>query len=306
MNTSSNRFALLSHRAGRRIAAVAAATAVAAAPLTLPAPAEAALSGGSIYFGAAGDAQTLRNRTGAAIGDHDYAQLSGSIPNARMITVNSSASWRTVANAGPGSSIHSDLVRWARALSGRGHVMLAYGHEPEVGTPQGTPAEFKAAFRNVVKVMRANGASNVRFTLQMTAWSFRVSTSSKTNINNWYPGDDVVDVVGADAYNWFTCGEGQGRWMALSGVAGGGLQFARAHGKQFALPEFGVHRDSRRAAWLNDAKTWLEQNKSSIAGAYYFNRTPTNMSNSDCSWTLTTTQEFSAIQAIARDADFTA
>lgn len=290
-------------RRGRRYALTAAA-ALAGSVLTAV-PSHATWGSSDIYFGAAGEVQTLRTKTGAAYATHAYTRLGNSVPSARMITVNSDASFARVAAARPGSEIHNDLVRWARTLKTRGPVFLAYGHEPEAGSGQGTPAEFKAAFRKVVQVMRSNGATNVAYTLQMTAWSFRASSSSRSYIGHWYPGDDVVDVVGADAYNWYSCGEGRGRWNELSAVAGAGLAFAKRHGKQFALPEFASHTNSRRAQWLRNAKSWLEQNKGSVAAAFYFNRLPTNRANSDCRWPLYTSEEHSAIKAMAGDADFT-
>lgn len=265
-------------------------------------PARAALAN-RVYLGAAGDAEVLRTKTSHPFGDHDYAKLEGSIPQARMITVNSSHTWRQIANAQPGSTIHSDLVRWGRTLKDRGPVFLAYSHEPETSgnVSKGNAADFKAAYRKVVQVVRAQGATNVSFTWQMTAWAFRAPSTSRVYAAKWYPGDSYVDVVGADAYNWHTCGEGQGRWAQLSTVAGGGLAFAKSHGKQFALPEFAAHRDSRRAAWLDSAHEWIRTNKGTFAAAYYFNRPPTNSSNRDCDWSLATDADYRAIGRIAGD-----
>lgn len=286
------------------VQAVLVVAAALVAGAAFPGPTQATLSGGRIFLGVAGDAESLGGGPSGLVGDHDYAQLEArGIPQARMITVNSAATWRQVADARAGSAIHSNLVRWARELRGRGPVLLAYSHEPETSgnKRKGTAADFKAAFRKVVTVMRSNGAGNVSFTWQMTAWAFRAAPSDRIHASKWYPGNDVVDVVGADAYNWHSCGEGRGRWMELSQIAGAGLDFAIARKKQFSLPEFGSHAGSQRAAWIDRAHSWMADNKKWFAGAYYFNRPPTNLANDDCSWPLRTTAEKAAFRRMAEN-----
>lgn len=58
-----------------------------------------------------------------------------------------------------------------------------------------------------------------------------------------YPGDDVVDVVGVDAYDWWPAVTSDETWQKRL-TEDGGLQswagFARAHGKKLSFPEWGV------------------------------------------------------------------
>ncbi len=110
-----------------------------------------------------------------------------------------------------------------------------------------------------------------------------------------------VDNVGADAYNWFTCGNGAGRWNELSTLTDPVLAFARAHGKPASLPEFASHQDARRAQWVSNAHDYLVANGDIISAAFYFNRGPTNPANSDCSWQLETEAEFSQYGEMARN-----
>lgn len=277
-----------------------------AALLTGPAPAPpaaATVAGDRIFFGLAGEAEVLTRATGEILGDHNYGRFHSEVPAGRMLSVDADVSWARVAAVQPGSTLYDDIARWGRVLKDRGVVFLAFSHEPEISgnRDRGTPEDFKRAFRRVVQIMRAEGATNVEYTWQMTAWSFRTDTSDYAAAHRWYPGDDVVDVVGADAYNWGSCGEGQGRWVPLSTLASGALQFARDHGKQLSLPEYGSHRDARRAEWFRDAQAWMVANKGRIAAAYYFNRLPTNLANSDCRWTLTSDAELAAVNALVQD-----
>lgn len=174
---------------------------------------------GTVYLGAAGDSQALARATGIPLSDHAYAYFSGGVPAGRMITVKDNGTWRSVAAAGPGSATYNNIVRWAQTIKARGGmVMFAYHHEPEGANSKryGTPAEYIQAWRRVVTIFRSQGVRNVIYTWQMTAWAFRASPSDPRYAGRWYPGDDYVDSVGADAYNWGVCGEGSGNWQELA------------------------------------------------------------------------------------------
>ena len=272
-----------------------------ATPVVIATPAQAATP---MYLGAVGEVQALSARTGEQLATHAYAQFSSKVPNARMITVRTSASWRQVAAAAPGSAVHEDIVRWADTIKSRpGPVLVAYHHEPEASgsSRYGTAAEYISAYRKVVSVFRSRGVTNVQFTWQMTAYSFRAPAGDARAAARWYPGDGYVDVVAADAYNWSDCGHGNDVWRELSWLADPALAFAKAHGKRAALAEFASDPDPRREQWLRNAHQYLAANQSALTAAFYFNRGPTNSANQDCSWTLTTAAEFDAYGDIARD-----
>jgi Glycosyl hydrolase family 26 len=61
-------------------------------------------------------------------------------------------------------------------------------------------------------------------------------------LNKWYPGDDVVDIIGIDSYD-AGVPAGQDRWTRLytqpDGI-GTLLEFARAHRKPLSIPEWGL------------------------------------------------------------------
>jgi hypothetical protein len=291
------------HRVGRRILTGSTSVVLSfAALLPFAAPAAAATP---TYLGAVGDVAGLARNTGAPVATHAYAQFSGSVPTARMITVRANgSSWRAVANAGPGSALYDDITRWADTIKGRtGPIMFAYNHEPEASASNsyGTAADFIAAYRHVVTIFRQRGVQNVEFTWQMTEYAFRVSSSDARYAAKWYPGDAYVDNVGADAYNWFDCGHGTGKWVELSTMADPVLAFARAHGKHASLPEFASDPNSRRASWLQNAHQYFLAHQDVLTAAFYFNRGPTNPANQDCSWNLTTRPEFDAYGSMAKD-----
>jgi Glycosyl hydrolase family 26 len=256
-----------------------------------------------IYWGVVGDPAGAMNRSGQTLAVHTYSTFESSVPTGRMITVRAgSGTWAQVAGSQPGSTLYSNIARWADTLKQRGQrTLLAYHHEPELQKNQvfGDASQYAKAFQRVVSIFRARGATNVQFVWQMTDWAFRTSSTDRQYAAKWYPGDSVVDIVGADAYNWYTCGHGQGRWMSLESLFGPTVAFARAHGKQAALPEFGSVSDGRRADWLRAAATYMSNNDQTVAAAFYFNHKPTNPANYDCTWPLTTQSEFSALGAVA-------
>ena len=260
-----------------------------------------------MYIGAVGDVAPLADSINAPLGTHAYAHFQEKVPSGRMITVEADGSWANVAGASAGSALYDNIVRWARTLKSRpGRTMLAYHHEPEASSDGnlGGPSNFIAAWRRVVTIFRAQGVQNVVFTWQMTAWSFRTSPSDPRYAAKWYPGDAYVDNIGADAYNWYTCGHGKGRWTELKTLVDPVLAFARAHGKPASLPEFASFADLRRAQWLRNAHQYLVANRSVLSAAFYFQQFPTNSANSDCRWKLTTSAEFDAYHDTARDSAY--
>jgi Glycosyl hydrolase family 26 len=259
-----------------------------------------------VLLGSAGDAAALSRNTGQQLAVHTYRQFSQSVPgNAAMITVGAgNTGWRAVANAGPGSALYGDIVRWAQTIKGRpGRLLLAYHHEPEATASSGlgSPADFIAAHQHVVSIFRQQGVTNVQWVWQMTAFSFRANPSDRRNANNWYPGDAWVDVVGADGYTWRNCfGHNEG-WSTMASFADPVLAFARAHGKAASLPEFGAADDARRAQWLQDARQYMAANKDVLQSAFYFNR---GRDARGCTWVLTTRAEYDAFGSTARDPNF--
>jgi hypothetical protein len=274
--------------------------------LTLAATVPSANASVPIVQGITGDAPTFSSTLGDPVADHAYAHVSqAKIPVAKMITVGPGVTWRTYANAQPGSSLYNNTVRWADALRDRGGTTLvSFDHEPEANGTSNT-ADFIAAFRKWVSIFRAEGATNVEQVWQMTAYSFRTNPADRRYAAKWYPGDEYVDIVGADPYNWYGCGPGRNQWVELSTLADPALEWARSRGKQFALPEYASNIDSqdvtRRATWLRNAHAWMVANADSIRAVFYFQQ----KIRVDCTCKLQYSDELQAYREIAEDPNFT-
>jgi hypothetical protein len=90
-----------------------------------------------------------------------------------------------------------------------------------------------------------------------------------------YPGDDVVDVIGLDVYDFNYEGSPQERWDTHYLKAPFGLQwhrdFAARHGKPMSYPEWGVGNFGDNPYFIQQMHDWFMQNEKDIAYAAYFN-----------------------------------
>jgi hypothetical protein len=169
-------------------------------------------------------------------------------------------SWNSIASAAPGSAIYQNMVARAQeAKAYRSTVYLAFNHEPEAveSAKLGNAAGFVAAWRKIHQVFAAQGATNVRWVLTMTAWAFTDGSA-----NAWYPGDSYVDAIAADGYNWDKCRTASGKWVSFGTVFSGLRAYGAKHpSKQLMIWEFGSVEDNatsgRKAAWWNEARQTL-------------------------------------------------
>ncbi len=79
----------------------------------------------------------------------------------------------------------------------------------------GDPATFVKAWRHIVDVFRAEGATNVRW-----VWSPNVTDQPRTPANameRYYPGTAYVDVLALDGYNWGTT-QSWSSWQSFDAI----------------------------------------------------------------------------------------
>ncbi len=160
--------------------------------------------------------------------------------------------WAEIATAEPGSEIDQALNRWTSTVAAFGsQIYFTLNHEPETeaSAGSGTPADYEAAWRHLVERLRANGGHDVKTVLVLGRGAYADGSAAQ-----WYPGDDVVDVVGVDPYNWYDC-QGQPRpWMGPAELIAPALAFAEIHHKPLAIPEIASTEDPadslRKATWI--------------------------------------------------------
>lgn len=175
-------------------------------------------------------------------------------------------SWRSIANAQPGSALYADIVRWATDLKAyAAPLYFTFHHEPEAAASDanGTNVDYVDAWRKVISVFREQGVTNATFVWIMTSYAFRVDDDRNADL--WYPGDPYVDAVGEDAYNWYDCRPGVNNpWRSLEYVVDPLRAWGQAHPtKPLMLTEYASHEDpavpGRKAAWIDDARELFKQ-----------------------------------------------
>lgn len=216
-----------------------------------------------------------------------------------------SVKWASIASAQPGSALYNDMTSWADRVRDFGAtIYITMQHEPEaaVNTTQGTATDYIAAWRTWVGILRAEGATNAKAMWITTAFAHKLGANDRRQAAKWYPGDDVVDAMAVDAYNWTNCRPGTNNpWNSLQVLIEGFRQFSLAHpGPELWLAEYASVEDpaqpGRKTAWMNDARALLQTaNYTRFRGVLYFDL------NKACDWRVdnvpSTLAAFSAMGA---------
>ncbi len=183
--------------------------------------------------------------------------------------------------------------------NGHGDAAVRLGWEFDIDAP-GWPwvisadqaDEYKAAYRHVVKIMRAV-APDLTFEFGVNCGSDLEGASDRlAPLNQVYPGDDVVDLIGCDSYNWWSIkgSDEQSFQQAMHPSAGVGIgdvvDFARKHGKGASFGEWGTAVESNGNGGGDDAFyikrmfQFFQDNKDVVAFECYFDEPDSYIANS--------------------------
>jgi uncharacterized repeat protein (TIGR01451 family) len=181
----------------------------------------------------------------------------------------------------------------------RAPIFFAFHHEPKTSLTAGTPAEFIAAWRHIHDRFEADGVTNVTWVLILMAQTY---LNGKGDL--FYPGDDYVDLVAADGFNWYKCNGHLGPWRSPEEIFDPFHDFAIAHGKPMMIAEWGTGEDpadpNAKAQWLRDGlatfRQWPE-----VKVVSYYNSAPTK---SCARWIDTSAASVQAFAEIGADPYF--
>jgi hypothetical protein len=128
--------------------------------------------------------------------------------------------------------------------------------------------DYIEAFRRVVGIFRRY-STDFKYDW-CPGWGVQDSPADRT-----YPGDDVVDYVGLDVYDFKFEGSPAERWNQFYLRAPFGLhwhkEFSARHGKLMSYPEWGVGNFGDNPYFVQQMYGWFVENESNIAYAAYFN-----------------------------------
>jgi hypothetical protein len=132
---------------------------------------------------------------------------------------------------------------------------------------KGQEADYIRAFRRVVGIFRRY-SNDFRYDW-CPGWGPQDSPADLT-----YPGDDVVDYIGLDVYDFKHEGSVEERWNTFYLKAPFGLEwhrdFAARHGKLMSYPEWGVGNFGDNPYFIQQMHDWFVRNQQNIAYAAYF------------------------------------
>ena len=156
------------------------------------------------------------------------------------------SNWRELGAAGAYDG-HARQLATSLVAAGMGNAVIRLGHEmngtwyhDSLGNDPARYGDWSAYWARIVKVMRSVPGARFLFDWNVNAGYRNIPLAS------YYPGDNVVDVIGIDVYDSGMPGNPSNpavRWARLNSEPTGLAEiaaFARKHGKPLSLPEWGV------------------------------------------------------------------
>lgn len=161
------------------------------------------------------------------------------------------------------------LQEWLKEAADFGHPMyVRFGHEMNDsyryawGPHNNRPEEYVAAFRHVVETARAHGATNI-----LWVWSPHIAYD---DFDDYHPGDDVVDWIGATVLNYGNIAYWS-EWWTFDDIFTRKYDRLAAYGKPIMIAEMGtLVAGGERAPWFEQALTRLPQRLPEVKAVVFF------------------------------------
>jgi hypothetical protein len=235
--------------------------------------------------------------------DHSYKVEAALIASGQVPLI----SWRATDSANDGKraakiaagtydGVIADTADAVKALGGGVLIRFAWEMDQPQGSRQyiGSPADFVAAWRHVVSIFRAHGATNAAF-----VWAPRAAAWKKNVATSFYPGASYVDWIGSSAVP-------VGSWPTFSDTFAPFYTWASAQSKPL-LTWVGVREDPSspqwKANWMTATAQTISQQMPDIkAFVYYHALSPLGYAF----WADTTGQSMTAYKTLACSAYFDA
>lgn len=164
-----------------------------------------------------------------------------------------------------------------------------WGYEAE-------PEKYEEVWRYVRTIFASVGADNVVWVYSPTAWGFETGEAEL-----YYPGDDVVDWIGADGYLWIPCRNDP--YEDFESVYEAAFEFAIDHGKPLMAAEWGAGGsgdDAHKVDFFESVAEAARRNPVLAAIVYFDTHGPEG-----CDWRIDTTQQsLDAYRSMANDPIF--
>ncbi len=171
----------------------------------------------------------------------------------------------------------TELARAAEEIVASGHtVLFSLHHEPEDDATErggsfGTNADYVAMMRRAHEVMEPIGGDQIIWFVNYMGHSF----GTFEQVEAMYPGDDVVDWISWNPYNWFGC-NGDAPWKSFATQAAPFYEWAVTNhpGKPLMIGETATNEDPNdaeaKAEWIDALSADLPERFPNIRAVLWF------------------------------------
>ncbi|MBO4713776.1 MAG: dockerin [Fibrobacter sp.] len=146
-----------------------------------------------------------------------------------------------------------------------------------------TDANVAEAFRHIVSIFREEGVTNVKW-----VWTTNASNQgSGTTLTGNYPGDDYVDYISIDGYNWGTS-QSWSSWQSFSQVFKKAYDALASINKPLFIAEISSsEKGGSKAEWITDMFEQFQTTFSRVFAVMWFSQSKENEGD----WALNTSPE---------------
>jgi hypothetical protein len=192
------------------------------------------------------------------------------------------------------SGRHDAYIRqWALDLKGlSSRIFLRPMHEmngnwyPWCGKVNGNrPEDYIAAWRHIRSIFNEVGCDKVMWV--WSPYSESVPNDAANSFARYFPGEDEVDCMALDGYNWGSTREWS-RWQTFEEVFANGYDrlTGLAPGKPLMIAEAGcVEKGGSKARWIKNAASTLKSRFTAVSAVVWFDI------NKECDWRIESSEE---------------
>ena len=189
-----------------------------------------------------------------------------------------------------GGKYDAYIMRFA-AQAGDAPLLIRFGHEPNGdwygwSGSKSSPPIYAEAFRHVRKIFLSQNNNAAKFIFSVNGED--VPNAPWNRFENYYPGDDFVDIIGIDAYNW---GDGKNaRQKRLSP----GRMLSRAYERivttfpykpVFITETASCEQGSNKQLWIKQLLASIDKRFPAVKAVIWFNI------RKECDWTLSSYEQ---------------
>lgn len=156
------------------------------------------------------------------------------------------------------------IIRFAHEMN---IIRYHWGTKKEDFGPE-SPEIYKKMYKYIVDFFRKNKVENILWVFCPNSESVPLTRDSSWNsINNYFPGNEYVDIIGIDGYNWGNSmtiekNSWKSHWKPMKSIFKDALGNVRKLSEKpviiFELASCTEGGDKKK--WLDDMNSWLEKN----------------------------------------------